>query len=108
MARVPTNRELYGLGDLSAYITQLIAAFPDARMSMDHICSLGNEANGYRVAVRWTLQGTHQGPGYLGEPTGKRVKVMGISHFLINNGKITREWTCYDEFALLKQTLWPV
>ena len=30
---------------------------------------------------------------------------MGISHYLIKNGKILREWTTYDEFALLKQTL---
>jgi predicted ester cyclase len=54
------------------------------------------------------MQGTHQGPGYLGEPRGKRVNLMGISHYQINNGKIVREWTTYDEFALLKQTLWPV
>lgn len=107
-ARVPTNRELYGLGDLSAYITQLIAAFPDTRMSLDHICALGNEAEGYRVAVRWTMQGTHQGPGYYGEPSGKRVRLMGISHYLVNGGKVVREWTTYDEFALLKQIYWPI
>ncbi len=108
MGRVPTNRELYGLGDLSAFITQMIAAFPDARLSLDHVCWLGNEQAGYRVAVRWTMQGTHQGPGYLGEPSGKRVHLMGISHYLINNGKISREWTTFDEFALLKQISWPV
>lgn len=108
MGRVPTNRELYGLGDLSAFITQMIAAFPDARMMVDHICSLGDEQGGYRVAVRWTMQGTHMGPGYLGEPQGKRVKLMGISHYLIKNDRILREWTTYDEFALLKQILWPI
>ncbi|MDF5721405.1 MAG: ester cyclase [Rhizonema sp. PD37] len=108
MGHLPTNRELYGLGDLSAYITQMIAAFPDACILVDHVCTLGNEQEGYRIAVRWTMQGTHQGPGYLGEAKGRRVNLMGISHYLVKNGKVLREWTTYDEFALLKQTLWPV
>lgn len=98
-----TNRKLYGLGDLKAYILALLAAFPDAVMNVDHICWLGNEQDGYRVATRWTLLGTHQGPGIYGQPTGKRIRLMGITHQHIEGGKFTREWTAFDEFALLKQ-----
>ena len=102
-----TNRELYGLGDFQAYILSMLAAFPDAAVQVDHICWLGNEQDGYRVATRWTLQGTHDGPGVYGEPTGKRVRLMGITHHQIQHGKFVKEWTIFDEFALLKQLYTP-
>jgi len=102
-----TNRKLYGLGDFKAYILAMLAAFPDAALTVDHICWLGNERDGYRIATRWTLQGTHQGPGVYGEPTGKRIRLMGITHQHLEGGKFTKEWTAFDEFALLKQLYLP-
>ncbi len=107
LCNTSTNRTLYGLGDFKAYVLSLLAAFPDAAMNVDHICWLGNEADGYRVATRWTLQGSHQGPGVYGEPTGKRIRLMGITHQHIQAGKFVREWTAFDEFALLKQLYTP-
>jgi predicted ester cyclase len=107
LSNTSTNRVLYGRGDLKGHMLALLAAFPDAAMTVDHICWLGNEQDGYRVATRWTLQGTHQGPGVYGEPTGKRVRLMGITHQLIQSGKFVREWTAFDEFALLKQIYSP-
>jgi predicted ester cyclase len=53
------------------------------------------------------LQGTHQGPGLYGEPTGKRVSIMGISHYHLKNGKFVEEWTVFDEIAVLKQLYTP-
>lgn len=102
-----TNRELYGLGDLSAYILGLIAAFPDLVMNVDWVGYLGDAQKGYRVAVRWTIQGTHLGFGHYGEPSGKRIKLLGNTHYFIEHGKIVKEWTLFDEFALLKQIYWP-
>ena len=102
------NRVLIGRSALQADITQKIAAFPDARMLVDHVFWMGNEQDGYRVSVRWYLQGTHSGPGFYGEPTGKRVKMMGHTHYIIENQKFVKEWTQCDEFALLKQIYWPV
>jgi predicted ester cyclase len=49
------------------------------------------------------MRGTHTGFGIYGEPTGNQIQIMGISHHLIENGKIQREWTVFDEFVLLKQ-----
>ncbi len=102
-----TNRQLYGLGDYKAYILGMLATFPDARLSVDHVCALGNDTQGYRVAIRWTLQGTHGGPGVYGEPTGKRILLLGITHAIVQNGKFVKEWTVFDEFALLKQLYAP-
>jgi predicted ester cyclase len=102
-----TNRELYGLGEFSAYIIQLIGAFPDCRLLVDWVGVLGDPTAGYRVAVRWILHGTHQGAGWYGEPTGKRIRLIGQTHYHIQNDKFVREWTIFDEFALLKQICWP-
>lgn len=105
-ARVSTDRNLKGLGDFQAYILGIMAAFPDLTVTVDHICWQGNEEEGYRVATRWILQGTHSGPGY-GEPSGRRVNLWGISHHQVKNGRFVREWTVFDEFALLKQIATP-
>ena len=80
-----------------------MAAFPDARMDVDDLYWVGDEGEGHRVATRWTLTGTHDGPGAHGSPTGKAVRVMGITHHLIRGGRFVREWTVFDELALLKQ-----
>ena len=71
------------------------------------MCWLGNAQDGYTTAVRWTLQGTHEGPGIYGEPTGKRVYLLGITHHEVREGKFVKEWMVYDEFALLKQLYRP-
>lgn len=104
---VSTDRKLYGRGDVKAYILGLLAAFPDAAVEVDHICWLGDEEQGFRVATRWTLQGTHTGPGTYGPPSGRRVRLMGISHHTVQNGKFVKEHTVFDEFALLKQIYAP-
>jgi predicted ester cyclase len=68
---------------------------------------MGSEQDGCKVMVRWNIQGTHRGPGFYGAPTGKRVYLLGISHLLVQNGRIREEWMIYDEFALLKQIVDP-
>ena len=104
---VPGNCRLEGVGDLTHYVLQLLAAFPDGAMQLDQVTWLGSEAQGYQVAARWTFQGTHQGPSGYGAPTGKRVRVLGISHFEVRGGQIVREHMVWNEFALLKQLHWP-
>lgn len=97
------NRIIYGIGDFRAYVMAFIVAFPDARFNIDHLYWLGDDAQGYRVATRWSLIGTHDGPSMYGTPTGKPVHIMGISHHQIRNGKFVQECTIFDQIALLKQ-----
>ncbi len=101
--KLPSGRNVYGWGDYKAYVLALLAAFPDAMMQIDHFCALADGPNAYRTASRWTLQGTHLGPGIYGNPTGKHISILGMSHHLVRDGRIVQEWTVYDEFALLKK-----
>jgi steroid delta-isomerase-like uncharacterized protein len=68
-------------------------AFPDLRMSVQQMV-----AEGDKVAVLWTFQGTHTGSGYEGlPPTGTRVEVRGISIWRFVDGRIVEEWTSFSE-----------
>ncbi len=87
----PTDRELYGRGDLKAYFLSLLAMFPDLAHHVDDLYWMGNDDDGYLAAVRWSLVGTHRGPGYLGRPTGRRVRMWGITHVRIVDGRIHEE-----------------
>jgi predicted ester cyclase len=98
---------MYGYGDFKAYILSLLSPFPDMMISVDHFCVIGDEKAGYRAATRWTMQGTHTGPGVYGKATGKRINIIGVTQQLVQNERITREWTLFDEFALLKQLYTP-
>ena len=53
---------------------------------------MGNDAEGYRVSVRWSAQGTHRGYALYGQPTGRRVHLWGIDQLYIRNGMITEDW----------------
>ncbi len=102
-----SGRRIYSLGSYKAYVLSLMSPFPDLKIQVDHFCAIGDDHQGYRAATRWTLQGTHTGPGIYGEPTGHRITIIGVTHQLVQNGRITREWTLFDEFALLKQLYAP-
>ncbi len=103
VAFVPGGRKLHGHGDYENFVITLLACFPDLAITVQHQSHLGTPERGFRVATRFILQGTHQGYGPYGAPTGRRIFLIGISHHVIRHGKITREWTLFDEFALLKQ-----
>lgn len=100
LCHAAAGRELYGRGDLRAFV---LAMFSDLMLTVDHVYWNGNAHDGYRIATRWTWQGMHDGPGIYGEPSGARIRIMGITHQWIRDGMIVEEWLMYDEFALLKQ-----
>lgn len=102
----PLMTELYGVASVMHQTLGLIGSLPDAAFMPQHVCSTSCEEGGTKVAVRWLLEGHHLGYGLLqdlGEPTGKRVQVMGISHFHYKDGKIVDEWRVYDPLSLLMQ-----
>ncbi len=102
----PLMKELYGHAAIIHQHLGLIGSLPDASYEIQHVASNPCDEGGTKVAVRWIMEGHHLGYGILGtlgDPTGKRVQVMGMSHYHWKNGKIVDEWTVYDELSLLAQ-----
>lgn len=100
-----SNRAGYGRQDVKTQASQLMATFPDLGMHVDEVYWMGNDAEGYRVSVRWTALGTHRGWAMYGTPTGRRVHLWGINQLYITGGRITEEWSCFNEFDVLAQLL---
>jgi predicted ester cyclase len=101
----PTDLELYGRGQYGAYVLGMLAAFPDLGYEIDDLYWMGNEEAGYLAAVRWTIVGTHRGPGPFGKPSGVQVHMWGITHLQIRDAQIVEEWTVNNEFDVLCQIL---
>lgn len=108
VAWVPGGRALYGYGDYEVYVIGLLAQFPDLSLNIDHVVVLGDTARGWRVATRWTLRGTHEGPGAYGPVSGRPIRLLGMTHTWLRGGKVVREWTVFDEYALLRQLHAPI
>ncbi len=102
----PLMVEHYGHAAVIHQTLGLVGSLPDAVFQVHHICSNPCEEGGEKVAVRWTMEGHHLGHGILellGAPTGKRVQVMGMSHFHYKDGRIVDEWRVYDQMSMLAQ-----
>jgi predicted ester cyclase len=86
------------LHDYQAVITSFFVGFPDLEVEV-----LDTIAEGDRVAVRFTMNGTHLGPFKGISPTYSRISGSGASTFRIAEGRIVEEWWQGDLLALLRQ-----
>jgi predicted ester cyclase len=100
-----SGREGYGRGDVRAMARGLLATFPDLGMMVDEVYWMGNEAEGFGISVRWHGSGTHRGHGLYGAPSGRRVHLWGISQLSVADGRVTDEWSLFNEFDVLAQIL---
>jgi len=89
---------LRGPADFKPFVRNLRGALPDIRMTIEDII-----AEGDKVTVRITVEGTHKG-GQLGvAPSGRRVRIEGIVVLRIANGQIVEGWNSWDQLGLLRQ-----
>ena len=100
-----TSRKFKGLPKLKNFIISLIASFPDLALSIEDLYWMGNDKEGYLVSIRWGAVGTHKGNGIYGDPSNKECYLWGITQWEIKNNKIIKEWTGFNELAILIQIL---
>ena len=84
---------------------QLRSAFPSATFTIHHVIGRSDAHMAPRAAVRWSLDGTHDGFGAFGKPSGAPVHVMGITHAEFGPRGLCREFTLFDEVSIFKQIL---
>lgn len=83
----------------------LLSAFPNAEFKIHHQIGMDADMLSPRAAVRWSLDGKHEGWGSFGRPTGANVHVMGMCHAEFGPWGLRRELALYDEIAIWKQIL---
>lgn len=81
-----------------SFIPRMREAFPDFRFEI-----LDQIAEGDKVATRWRLIGTHEGPFQGAPPSGMGVEMTGITIFRLADGKLVDGWTNEDVWGLLQQ-----
>jgi len=96
-----TPRAGNGPSGLEEIINRFLAAFPDAAITV-----VDTVAEGDKVAVYWTAQGTQTAPlGVLAgvAPTQKEITTSGMDLIRIDGGKIVEVRTRWDALGFLMQ-----
>ncbi|MEM6662926.1 MAG: nuclear transport factor 2 family protein, partial [Pseudomonadota bacterium] len=106
----PGGMTAHGHGAADQFWMSLRAAFPSATFTIHHQIGREDATMPPRAALRWSLDGKHDGWGAFGAPTGARVHVMGIAHaefgaLVGSHPKLRREFVLFDETAIWKQIL---
>ena len=90
--------DLYGREGVRIDVAEWRSGFPDLRLEVED-----QVAEGDRVASRFRLRGTHDGP-FLGvAPTGRPVAVAGVSIDRLAGGRLVESWLSLDALGLLRQ-----
>ena len=82
-----TAEQTPGPEGVKQFVSAVRVGFPDLLVSIDDLL-----AEGDKVVIRTTWQGTHQGIYAGREPTGKRVRRTMIQIFRLADGKLVEEW----------------
>lgn len=79
-------------------VTRFVTAFPDLHFNVEDMFGERD-----KLAVAWTISGTHRGE-FMGIPaSNKKVSVDGITLNHIVNGKIMDSYISWDALGLMRQ-----
>jgi len=98
VAHAPGFPPLQGIEAYKQFLTIYLSALSDRQADVQDV-----SAEGDRVAVRITYQGTHTGALMGIPPTGKRVMITGMCFFQVANGKLLEQWINNDDLGLMQQ-----
>ena len=88
-----------GSANVAGLFAGVVAAFPDAHITIDDIFGQGDQ-----VVVRVVVSGTQEGP-ILGIPaSGRHVQWDGVDVYRLSHGKIANIWAGDDWTAILNDT----
>ena len=96
---VPGQTEpMKGVDGYLAIVGMMRSGFPDIQWKIEEMVSEED-----KVAVRYTMTGTHQGAFFGIPPTGKSIKVQAINFYRISDNQFIEENGLPDMLSLLQQ-----
>lgn len=99
----PSGGQQFGPYETQRAWAGLRAAFPSARITIQHAIGVEEPLMPPRASVRWTLRGKHDGWGAFGPPSGAPVVVSGLSQAEFGPDGVRHEVTLFDAVALWSQ-----
>lgn len=103
IAEFPGAQQILSSPAIAEAWLRLRSSFPSARFHIHHQIGMDADAMPARAAIRWSLDGVHDGVGWFGKPTGAPVHVMGMCHAEYGPWGLRREYVLFDEIAIWKQ-----
>ncbi len=92
------NGTCRGQDEIAAYFAEAMAALPDWHMKVVSIVEQGDD-----VFVHWQLSGTHSGGAFHGiEPTGRRIALDGMDHFVMRDGRVVSNFVVFDQMQFAR------
>ncbi|MGH2954469.1 MAG: ester cyclase [Solirubrobacterales bacterium] len=73
-------------------------AFSDLNVAVEECFGEGD-----LVCTRWTASGTHDGELFGMPPTGKSMRIEGLSIDRFENGKVVETWDNWDALGMMQQ-----
>ena len=98
LAHVPGMPLSLGGDEWETFLGIFFDGFPDMQLVVEDVVAQGD-----RVAVRWTLYGTHDGEFFGSPPTGESVTMSAIEINRVVDGKIVEHWVELDQLGILQQ-----
>jgi len=87
-----------GIDTFKEFVASIRTTYPDFFVVFENTFIEGEWAT-----AQWTISGTNTGPRGDLPPTGKKMKVSGVTIYQIKDGKVVEEWVYYNQGAILKQ-----
>jgi steroid delta-isomerase-like uncharacterized protein len=79
-------------------VTMFRSAMPDLKVAIEDMI-----AEGDKVVVRYTLEGTHEGELFGVPPTGRRLSIKSIAVERVSEGKLREHWRITDSLDMMQQ-----
>ncbi len=83
---------------IKAVVSMFRGGMPDLRVVIDDMI-----AEGDKVAVRYTIEGTHEGDLFGVSPTGRRLSIQSFTVERVSDGKIREHWRVTDTLDMMQQ-----
>ncbi|WP_435345869.1 ester cyclase [Haloarchaeobius sp. HRN-SO-5] len=89
---------VFGAEEYVEFTSTLREAVPDLRFGVEELVVEPDH-----VAVRWRGTGTHTGSFLDIEPTGEDVELSGITILHLEDGRVSKIWSLFEQWSLLRQ-----
>ena len=99
----PVHRHLNGHAEIDNFLCSYQASLKNPQFNFEHSIVQQEADQPTRIALRWSLAANHGGNGHFGEPSGKDLVIMAITHLELRDNKILREYLLIDELSLWLQ-----
>lgn len=95
----------YGLERMVGWDAARLGGLSNAEFTAHHLIVKQTPGKPVRVALRWSVSADHVSDSMFGAGSGKRVALLGASHFELRDGKILNEWCIFDELSVYAQLM---